>query len=488
MAKNNKPQQKGAGKKEAKAPKAPEKAPKKADEPVVIVPEEKEKKTPQVSMASNTRNLTDRKYSGLSPDGQVRLLDLTRRTFVEEKDPDLQFPQSVRRDMNRIVAVGILCTIAEHAQNGDNQFAQVLASTAYPTLMRAAKDMGIEIPEIKALPAGPGEGTVQLPASSVKISKETKEELAEEKKIREGEKPELDPEKISSEDDLRKALKYMFVEKNCRLVEVLLGGIDFMKKFRLHEASLAENAEEAKKKFESRNSGEWLDDLFQYAKPSIFFRGIGRGMAHVTQIEKAPIHAFTIFRDAIKDKDGNLPIDDQEIAYCVRSIIKWFCNTNIESNQKVIDNLDPKKNEKEIETCKKQIADYNAIFEYITNPSSDGVDNMLDNIGSHFDGGGQLTPECQNANQLFNRVCKTYYGKQLSDADYSNLTMNVQQYAGSILNLFRNPGAQNKNYSLSNISDLVERTQEEKDAIIKEAKKAWAEKKKTDAEKSEKNA
>ena len=262
-----------------------------------------------------------------------------------------------------------------------------------------------------------------------------------------------------------------------------------MKKFRLHEASLAENAEEAKAKFDRYNSGDWLDDLFTYVKPSVFFAGIGKGMASVTAVEKSPIHAFTIFRDAIKNKDTNEPVlDDQEIAYCVRSIIKWCCNINIESNEKAIENLDAKKNAKEIEVCNKQIEHYKDILNYITSVNADEIDDMIANIGSNFDEGGQLTPETQKANQTFNRICRTYYGKNLSTTDYKNLESNIQQYGYHIVNLFRGAGEQLMDCGLQNVSELEERSDEEKAALIKELKKAWAEKKKETKASETKNA
>ena len=477
MAKNNEKGQKKAPKRPAQVPAA------------AAAAEVEEHEVVTLPQAANLKNLTDRKHSGLSPDGQVRLLDLARRTFVEETDPDLQFPQTVRKQVNDIVAIGIMCTFADDAANGDNSFAMVLQSQAYPTLTAAAESIGIKLPDIKALPSGKEEGTVMLPADKVKISKETKEQLQHAKKVREATKPELDPTKIESEEDVKKALEYMFVSGGKRLPELLTGSIDFMKKFRMHQAEQAENTDEAKARFSNYNSGDWLDEVFKYFLPPIFFVGIGRGMATVTDIEKNPIHAFIIFRDAIKDKKTGVPVlDDQEIAYCVKSIVKWFCNTNIASNQKAIDNLDKEKNKSEIEKCEAQIAKYNNTLTYITSPTSDDVDTLLDNIGSKFDAGGTLTTECQKANAMFNRVCGTYYGKQLSSVDYKNLDVNIQQYAGCILNMFRDPGAQLLNYNISNIADLEERSEEEKIEAVKAAKKESKERKDAEKEQEKKNA
>ena len=478
-------------KKTVKIPAAAPKPAEKTTEKPAAKKEETVEDAQVIATAMNPERILNRsgRRGSLSPDATVRALDLAHRVFVEERDPDLQFPKDTAIKVNKIVAVGILCTLADHSVNGEDSFAAVLNTQAYPSLVAAAEEIGFKLPDIKALPAGTAEGTVMIPAKDVTIPEETKAAIKKEDEIRKGAVPELDPEKITSEEDLRKALEYKFLQKSYKIVDTLTDGIDFMKRFRLHEASLAENADDAKKKFESYNSGDWLDDLFHYIKPSIFFSGIGKGMATVAAIEKNPVHAFVIFRDAVRDKNTGEPVlNDQELAYCVRSIVTWCCNTNIESNKKAIENLDAKKNAAEIEACKKQIEYYTNILDYISSPSYDEIDNLLKNIGSKFDESGTLTPECQNANKTFNLICKTYYGKPLSTTDYNNLASNIQQYGGHIINLFRSPGTESPEYSLNKIADLKERSEEEKAELIKELKKAYAERKKEQKASETKNA
>ena len=491
MSKNNK-----NGVKAPKAPKAPNKAPKvnkapgaAAQQPAASQ-EAEEVEVVTLPMAADPKKLTDRRYSGLSPDGQVKLLDLAHRVFVEEKDPDLQFPQTVRKNVNEIVAAGIICSFADHAVNGTDSFAMVIQSQMYPALSEAAKQIGVKLPDVKALPAGQQEGTVVLDSTKADISKETKAKLQQENKIRNGEKPELDPTKISSAEDVTKALQYMFLASGGkRLPTLLTESIEFMKKFRMHEAELADNTEEAKARFANYNSGSWLDDVFSYFQPPIFFTGIGKGMADVTWLKKNPIHAFIILRDAIKDKETKQPVlEDQEIAYCAKAIIKWYCNTNITSNKKAIENLDAKKNKKEIEMCEAQIQKYNDILAYITSPSSDEADHLLEHIGNHFDEGGTLTTECQAANGTYFRVCKSYYGKNIADSEYKNIAVNIQQYCGYIINLFRDPNAAFGNYSLSNICELEPRSEEEREAMLLAARKEFAEKKAAEKKAETKNA
>lgn len=438
-------------------------------------------------LAATDPDKLKQRMNTLSADSRILAFSLLEKTIVNPIDPALAFPLEVRKATNMLVAIGTLTTLMDHCANGDDTFAMLMQKTEYAALIECAKGAGydIKLPDIKALPVKEN-GQVVVEAKKVKIGKEEKQKLQQEKKIREGEKPELDPEKITSEEDLKKALEYMFATKSLRITDTLVEGIEFMKKFRLHEASLAENADEAKAKFENRTSGDWLDDLFSYVQPSVFFTGIGRGMANVILAEKNPIHAFVIFRDAVKDKEtGNPVLDDQELAYCVKSIVKWYCTTNIDSNNKAIEGFDEKKNAKDIEACKHRIADLEEILTIITNPSANVVDTLLDNIGSYFtEDGSTLTPECAKANAIYNTVCKSYYGKQLSNADYANLDSNIQQYAGCILNLFRDAGSQLVNYKASSISELVERSEEEKKELVKQAKKDWEERKKA----SEKNA
>ena len=490
MSKNNK-----NGAKAPKAPKAPKHAPRTqqaaaaAQQPAASQ-EAEEVEVVTIPMAADQKKLMDRRYSGLSPDGQVKLLDLARRTFVEEKDPDLQFPQTVRKQVNEIVAAGIICSFADHAVNGSDTFAMVVQTQMYPALATAAEHFGIKLPDVKALPAGEKEGEVVVQSDKAIISTETKEKLKQEKKIREGEKPELDPTKISSKEDVTKALEYMFLSAGGkRLPALLTESIEFMKKFRMHEAELADNTEEAKARFANYNSGNWLDDVFSYFRPPIFFAGIGKGMATVTELKKNPVHAFIILRDAIKDKETGEPVlEDQEIAYCAKSIIKWYCNTNIDSNKKAIENLDKKKNKAEIEQCEAQIQKYKNILEYITSPSSDEADHLIENIGSHFDEGGTLTTECQDANGTYLRICKSYYGKNIADSEYKNIAVNIQQYCGYIINLFRDPNAAFGNYSLSNICELEKRSEEEREAMVVAARKAWQERKAAEKKAETKNA
>ena len=492
MAKNTKTPTKENKKVAPKAPKAPATAPGTTatkQEKVIENAQQMDEQQIRILAGTDPEKLR-KKMNTLSADMKILAFSLLEKTVINPTDPALAFPLEVRKKTNMLVALGTVTTLMDHCADGDDTFAAIMQRTEYAALIDVCHAAGydVKLPDIKSLPVKE-DGTVTVNAKDVKLGTETKKQLKKEKEIREGEEPELDPTKIVSEEDLKKALGYMFLTHSKRLPELMTEAIDFMKKFRTAEAERAENTEEAKARFADYNSGDWLDDVFNYVQPTIFFSGIGRGMASVTAIEKNPIHAFVILRDAIKDKQTGEPVlEDSEIAYCVKSIVKWCCNTNIESNKKAIENLDAKKNKTEIEKCEAQIQHYNNILAYITSPTSEEIDNLLENIGTEFDEGGSLSAECQAANATFNRLCKTYYGKQLSTADYKNLGENIKQYGYHVINLFRSPGEQIMDCGLSNVSELEERTKEERDAMVAEAKKAWAARKAKQKEEEAKNA
>jgi len=471
MAKQNK---KPVAKKKG-APKAPAAAPQ-VKQPEQKKPEtkkEEEKVTTVQDVATNPRVLMDRKRSGLSLDGQVRLLDLTRRVFVEETDPELQFPQPVRVKMNKIVAIGIVASLAEHSLDGTNEFAAILNRNGYPMLEAAAAEMGIRLPKLAVLPAPEGkEDEVELRPNDLKISKETKDELKKEKAIREGETPELDPKKVDSDEEVTKALEYMFAKSRGKsLSENIHEAVGFMKDFRYNQASKAENAEEAKARYDTYTAGDWMDDMFGFFKPTVFYTGIGRGMCTVAFNEGNPVHAFLILRDALKNRETGKPEDsDTEVAYLVRSITKWVAKAMIESNEKAIEALDPKQNAKEIEHCKVAINNYNNAINCFVNPSFDLADNYLED-------------DSDETAKITKSIIRSYYPLDTKPAEYKNFKENIQQRLGCIINLFRDPNSQSIAYKESNITELVKYTEEELAELKKAEAKAKAAAKESESKK-----
>lgn len=437
-----------------------------------IVPEEEKKVN--ISQAT-TKNLVGQTRSALDANHRVDLLGLAHKIFKEDPDAQRKFSLEFLDAMDTILAAGVVSALADEATFGEGSFSVVLQHKLYPQLVVTAKEMGVTLPAPKNLPPA-ADGTVTIEKEQVKVSKEAKEELKKEKAIEE-EKPELDPKKVADmdEDALRKALSYILITgpKTTKVKDTLLRTVDFMRNYRMALADKAENAAEAKLKYDDYTTGQWLDDAFSFVEPTFLMHGIGRGMVSTVSLEKSPISAFMIMRRSLTKEDGTVEWDDQSIADAVKSIVTFVANNIIKQETKNMNSLDPKAKDYK-ETKKKyeaSIIHYEDCIKYLTE-ADDIVENLIDGVDK----------KDIVLSKIYERIRNSYYpGK--GRAMYKNLDENIVQRAGIILNMFREPGTRNPLYIETNISDLVQYTAEE----LKEIEKAALEAKKAEKEAETKN-
>ena len=442
------------------------------EESVIETVEQPKAKTTDIS----PKNLVGSTRSALDANHRVDLLNLTNKVFREDPDASRKYSMDFLGAMDTIVAAGIVCALADEAAFGEGSFSAVLNHTLYPQLVVAAKELGVTLPTAKALPVDK-EGNVTIESKQVKVSKETKQKLEEEKAIEE-EVPELDPVKVANMDEaaLKDALQYMLVTgpKKQKIKDVLVGVVDFMRTYRMTLADKAENAAEAKLKYDDYTTGQWLEDAFSHVTPTFLLHGIGRGLVTTVGLEKSPISAFCVLRKNMTKADGTIDWDDQSIAHACKAIMQFVANDCIKKEKANLEALDPKA--KDYEEVKKKyetsIMNYQDRINWIEDVDSGLVDNLVQGVEDNDPVLGKI----------YNRIRDQYYpGK--SREIYKNLDQNVVQRAGIILNMFKTPGTENKNYDESNLSELVQYTDEE----LKEIEKAKLEAKKAEKEAEGKN-
>lgn len=454
-----------------KAPKAPANPP--VEEATVIEQPAAPVINPEVLASSKT--------SGLDANHQVELLGLMSKHFTGPVAAE-KYGAAVEAKMDRIVAVGIVAAIAEHAVTGDSVFAAIMKKEAYPMLVGVAKDMGITLPELKALPAGKEEGTVAIPTDAIKVEEAAAEQIKEEAETEKaGDKGhiELDPVKVAhmSEDDLKKALEYLFITSPKRnkfsVKDTLTSVVDFMREYRMEIARQAQNSTDAMNKYDDRTMYEWLKDIQTYVKPTVITKGIGKGLYALTQIEKGPLGAFLTLRSSLIDKESNTPAwDDQSIADATRFFIEFICEDENAKEEAAIANLNSKDKDykKIVEAHKNVINRNNEVLAYLNEISFD--------ICEAYNPDGE-TPEV--VLKSFGRIHKQYYPEcdmAVPRAKFTGLNENLRQRAGIILNLFRDPGNKHQLYSEANLVEVKEMSLEDWQKYCKAKKeKATAEKK-----------
>lgn len=431
------------------------------------------------------RNLVSRENSNLDANHQVELLGLAAKYFHDDRDNSVAiFGQKVVDDVNRLTMVGIVVAMADEAVNGNSAMGIAFRSEkVYKTLASVASEMGVSLPDVKALPAPDKDGNIILPSSEVKVEAETAEQLKKEKEIEQAgdaDQIELDPAKVADLDEeaLKNALQYILVTNFKRergTKDALIEVVTFMQKYRMAEAKKAENSSEAMDKFAARTTREWLEDVFSYVKPVVHMQGIGKGLYASILGTKSPLPAFLILRDYLTNKGtGKVEWDDQSIADAVYCLVRYVCEDNIAKEEAAKAALDPKvKGYRDVATKhEEQIAVNKEIIGYITDISFDVMENFLHT-------------EDKPLASARGRIRKQYYNEYEPEAypSYKNLWQNVEQQAGIILNLFRMPGNKNQNYSEANLTPIERYTQEEYDAMIAAEREAKKEAKKAESKK-----
>lgn len=420
--------------------------------------------------------LTTTAQEGLDPNHRVDLLKMLHETFRLDKDAAVKYNMSEEtvNKINAITAIGQIAALSCEIVYAKNPFALKMNASELQNIISLGSEVGLDI-DIKALPEAKEDGTVEVPSTALKVSKETKQQIQHEKTIEE-EKPELDPTKVyNDENAISKAIQYIFAIHKNSVFNAIDESLKFLKSVRLYAASKTENADAEKDKIETRNIRDWFNDLTSLFKPTVLFNGIGKHMATITHYTGSPVAAFAVLRNASKNKKTGVPShDDKFIAELTKAIILWVVNTFIDSNKKSIANLDPKKNKEEIEKCNNSIAYYKDTIKNLCTPSFKFVDNIIDNLSSE-------DPAVKNpAMTTMKSIRESYY----SDIDfkkntYENLNINLKQYAGIIINLFVDPQERNDQYVESNITELVpiSNPEEKKEEVEVEKKEETEEKK-----------
>lgn len=409
----------------------------------------------------NGNNMLGTTKSSLDANHRVELIGLANDVFRKDPDAVRRYGTETVEVMNEIIAAGIISSIADEAMFGETTFSAVLKHQLYPQLVVTAKNMGIKLPDIKSLPVDK-EGNVKIEKEQIKINKEAKETLKKEKEIEE-EKPELDPVKVANMDDeaLRKALEYILITgpKTSRVKDTLVKTVDFMRTYAMTIADKAENAAEAKLKYDDYTTGQWLEMAFSHVKPTFLFNGIGRGLVSTIGLEKAPVTAFCIMRKSMTKDDGTVEWDDQSIADATKAIVKLVATNCIEKEQKDLDALDEKAKDYNSvkEKYQSSISHYQDIIDYLEHPDGGIIPNLIDGVES-----GDPVLE-----KIYTRVQDRYYPNKKRE-NYKNLDNNVKTRIGLILNMFKEAGTEDMNYNESDLTELVMYSEEELAEIKKQ--------------------
>lgn len=370
--------------------------------------------------------------------------------------------------INKINAIEQVALMASVATYDNTPFAITMRTAQLDAITEAAAMLGIVIDQ-KALPAPKEDGTVSLPSSAIKVSKEAKSAIKAEQAAA-TEKVELDPTKVENEESLKKSLLNILVKGNGseNLYDKIMTAINFYEAYLGIQASKSEDPNAAREELKKKSRVDFLSEIKDLlGKCTFTIGGIAKFMYENTERTKSPVVAFCTLRDASLNKKTGMPqIEDQMVADIVKVLVRWYADTEITTTKEVIKGFerdieilkkDEKKNakgiadgKKKIENATKHISDVENIVNYVNIPDRSVVDNFPANYQNN------KAEDFKMARMIGSKIIKTYYNDiDVKSIKMDSLVHNLQQYMGVITNMFLPPLNRIMDYSEANIGDLV---------------------------------
>lgn len=421
---------------------------------------------------------------GMSPDSIVTSLNGLKEMVHDNPNAAKCYHLSEDQVMkiNEFTVMGFATALAIEVAENKSPFAIKMLEIRPEAVNAISEITGVHI-NMKALPAPKADGAVEVPSTAIEVTDEAKKKIAEEKKI-ENTNPTTNPAEIENEKQLAASLSNLLTKGQENVDARIKKVINFYRGYLTIQANKAENKEEALAKVKEMTRSQMLEEITNIVGNCPFaLTGFGKLFRNHFIKSGTIISPFCMYRrtSANTSKD---PINDSFVADVVKILINWSCKSVIANAERTINEADRiiKKNEKIIEDNKdagevaiakaaiktwesqkeKQneiIADANSTLEKFNSPSLDEVDSLIKN----YNGTDDTNAEYKHAHLIVDNIVKTYYPDvDQTKVDKDAFLKNVQQRAGIIINMFRDPLSQSIAYSEANIVELTEKPAEEK--------------------------
>lgn len=420
--------------------------------------EEANVETVEARVPTNSAQIT-----GMSQDSKVLYADLMQRRYIEHPQEDAKYTPEFIGGINMLIDATIMSVAVDEVVNGTGSLAMIIQKNpdGYKRLSTMAKGMGVTLPNYNLLEAPTkeqlekvnlpeevkNEGVLVVTVTEKNVSEETKDLAKREKEAQEKD-VELDPVKITTDEQLKDALKKILSVRGS-VYENLFKAINFFRSVKVIQAG---EDKEKINKINSFSTAAIVNEISNIIGTCPFILdGIANYMFNVLSTTKNPIVPFIVFRaTCINRNTGELKIPENEIAQLVTALIIWKCKAKIAEQKKNIEVLskDKKANANAITQANDNIKWFNEIMQTIINPSSDCVHSIVDNLDSE---NKELKDDARRA---FGYVASTYIGKKYSMYNMEDVSRNVEIYAGMVLNLFREEGSKLDGYTESALVEL----------------------------------
>lgn len=217
-------------------------------------------------------------------DAKANLAFVMNDRYAHNKELAERYPEFYESMSHNIDVVTVLALVdlqnELRAKNERGEIKLTIAPEQVIQLNEAANLLGITLESPKALP-GAKDGQLSLNFAPEQVP----EELKEEKKPTTNE-VNLDPTKITSDEELNNALEHI-LKKGSNVVENIIDMVEF---YRTYCLTKEENANK-KLEIDNKTSGELIDEIFNRIKTTPIFNGFGGAMYNSTYTTGSPVRA-----------------------------------------------------------------------------------------------------------------------------------------------------------------------------------------------------
>ena len=421
---------------------------------------------------------------GLSPDATVMALNGLKEMVHDNPNAAQYYGMSDEQVMkiNQFTLAGFATVLAIEVESNKSPFAIKMLEKQPEAINAISEFTGVHI-NTKALPAPNKKGEIEVPSTAIEVTEEAKKKIKAEKEI-EKKNPTTNPAEIENEEQLAASLSNLLTKGQENVDARIKRVINFYRGYLTIQANKAENKEEALTKVKEMTRSQMLEEITNIVGNCPFaLTGFGKLFRNHFIKSGTVVSPFCLYRRSSVDTAKD-PVEDGFVADVVKILINWSCKSVIANAERTIAEADRiiNKNKKIVEENKDKndvavakaaiptwegqkkqqagiIADAQATLEKFNNPSIEEVDKLIEN----YNGSDDTKDEYKHAHLIVDNIIKTYYKDvDQTKVDKDTLLKNVQQRAGIIVNMFRDPLSQSISYNESNIVELTEVASEEK--------------------------
>lgn len=363
-----------------------------------------------------------------SLDGKSMLAYVMHERYGKNEELRKHYPE-LHQDLCRNIDVVVLLAMVDVRQDLLNRGEtgqlklNVTADQIMP-LQSMADMLGIELAPAKALP-GSDSSQLEINFTESKVPEELTKDAG--KKI--DEKPELDPKKVKTDEDIKKALEYL-LRSDKNVATALVNTVEW---YRTNRMLNEENAD-AKLTMDEKTVEDWMNEIFSITKPTSLFKGLGRTVYLYTSQLGSPVFAHSLLHNYISKTGWS----EEQIA----SVVKTLIQENFRLKLKDDENVKPEEDK--------------ALRAIAGTLGSEYVNTLFNNANMDLTGvaddkKNELENIQKDAKKILGVVRTNYFAK-----DHVPTTDELRMRIGQIINLYRDPADRLMEYCQNSITSPEE--------------------------------